>query len=331
MNLQNRIALMVRLGHYLQQNTEDWMVAKTLAKQRNPWFTLEFIERATSAIVDAYLHEEKLTTWVQHYHIDDLIEERKLGIVMAGNIPLVGFHDFLCGFICGHQLYIKCSSKDDVLLPFIIQQLMLWEPGLQNKLHISEQLKGCDAYIATGGNQSAQHFEQYFAKYPHIIRRNRTSIAILNGNETAATLQLLSDDIHAYFGLGCRNVTKIYVPEGYDFVPLLQSFEPYVYFRDHHKYSNNFDYQLSILLINNIPYMTNESTILVEQEGLFSAISVLHYEYYSAASYPKISEENQASIQAIIGDNHLPFGSAQQPGLDQYADGVDTIQFLLSI
>jgi hypothetical protein len=145
------------------------------------------------------------------------------------------------------------------------------------------------------------------------------------------SLQLLSDDIHSYFGLGCRNVTKIYVPEGYDFVPLLQSFESYKYFRDHHKYSNNFDYQLSILLINNIPYMTNESTILVENKSLFSPVSVLHYEYYSPDTNPAIELEKNESIQAIIGEHHLPFGSAQQPGLFQYADGVDTMQFLLSI
>ena len=331
MNLQNRIALMVRLGKYLQENNEDWMVAKNLAKQRNPWFTSAFIEQATAAIADAYLQEERLVEWIKHYPTADLKGEKKLGIVMAGNIPMVGFHDFLCGFICGHQLQIKCSSKDDVLLPFIIQQMVLWEPAIIDKINVADQLKGCDAYIATGGNQSAQHFEQYFAKYPNIIRRNRTSVAILTGTESKETLQLLSDDIHSYFGLGCRNVTKIYVPEGYDFVPLLQSFEHYKYFRDHHKYSNNYDYQLSILLINNIPYMTNESTILVEQKGLFSPISVLHYEYYSPDTNPAIELEKNESIQAIVGENHLPFGSAQQPNLYQYADGVDTMQFLLSI
>ena len=192
-------------------------------------------------------------------------------------------------------------------------------------------LKGCDAYIATGSNNSSRYFEYYFGKYPNIIRKNRTSIAILDGNETPGELEKLSDDIHLYFGLGCRNVTKIFVPEGYDFIPLIQSFNKYIYFADHHKYKNNYDYQLSILLLNNVKYMTNGSTILRESESLFSPISQLHYEHFTDAVELEKNVKKNSDIQCIISRNFIPFGEAQHPGLKSYADGVDTMQFLLSL
>jgi hypothetical protein len=192
-------------------------------------------------------------------------------------------------------------------------------------------LKGCDVYIATGSNNSARYFEQYFAKYPSIIRRNRTSVAILTGKESTADLDKLSDDVHLYFGLGCRNVTKIFVPKEYDFVPLLRSFDKYNYFRDHNKYKNNYDYQLSIALMNNIYYMTNESTLLIESEEIFSAISQLNYSFYEDDEKVKATLSENADVQCIIGTGNIAFGQAQQPGLFDYADGVDTMQFLLTL
>ena len=212
---------------------------------------------------------------MKHYHIDDNIEPKNVGVVMAGNIPLVGFHDFLCVFISGHIQTIKLSSKDDVLLKHLVEKMYSWEVTMQNYVSFASMLKGCDAYIATGSNNSAVYFDYYFSKYPSIIRRNRTSVAILTGDETKEELEKLSDDIHVYFGLGCRNVTKIFVPRGYDFVPLLQSFHAYKYFADHHKYKNNYDYNLSIMIMNNRFYMTNESTLLVENDSFFSPISQL--------------------------------------------------------
>jgi len=198
-------------------------------------------------------------------------------------------------------------------------------------IQTSEMLKGCDAYIATGGNQSAIHFEQYFNKYPNIIRRNRTSVAVLTGKETVDELELLSTDIHTYFGLGCRNVTKLFVPKTYDFIPLLHSFSAFKYFRDYHKYSNNYDYQLSILLLNNIKYMSNESTLLIEDERLYSPISVLHYEHFENKIQLTEQLKNNNQIQCIVGRDYLPFGKSQEPDIFTYADGVDTMQFLLSL
>ena len=250
---------------------------------------------------------------------------------MAGNIPMVGFHDLLAVFLSGHSQTIKLSSKDDVLLKHLITKLYSLDAEIQSLILIAEMLKGCDAYIATGSNSSARHFEEYFSKYPHIIRHNRTSLAVLTGAETEMELEKLSDDIHLYFGLGCRNVTKIFVPTGYHFVPLLHSFDKYKSFRDHNKYANNYDYQLSILLLNNVYYMTNGSTILVENKNLFSPISVIYYEFYAdeAALAEKLA--NQADVQCIVGSNFTGLGKAQRPGLSSYADGVDTMEFLLSL
>ena len=191
-------------------------------------------------------------------------------------------------------------------------------------------LKGCDAYIATGSNNSARYFDFYFSKYPSIIRKNRTSVAILNGSESKEELEKLSDDIHVYFGLGCRNVTKVFVPAAYDFVPLLQSFHQYKYFADHHKYKNNYDYNLSIQIMNNRFYMTNESTLLVENEGVFSPISQLNYSFYNTKEEIISTLIGNEEIQCVAGTD-LAFGLAQKPGLFDYADGVDTVQFLLTL
>ncbi len=329
MNLQNRIKLIQTLSDYLKQNDTTWQEVKQYATAKNPWFTESFINLAVDSIVENYLEINSLHAWISHYQLNDLLEVKNIGIVMAGNIPMVGFHDFLTTFISGHRQTIKFSSKDDLLLKHLIHQMFEWNEEAKKHIEIAEQLKGCDAYIATGGSQSALFFEQYFAKYPSIIRKNRTSVAILTGDETMDELKELSKDIHYYFGLGCRNVTKLYVPENYNFIPLLESFKEFSYFRDYNKYTNNYDYQLSILLLNNVYYMTNESTILVENESIFSPISVLHYEYYKENPFKKISQNDQ--IQCIVGKSNIPFGTAQKPSLFTYADGVDTMKFLLEL
>jgi hypothetical protein len=331
MNLQARINLMVQLGHYLKQNDPEWQEIKQQASYKNGWFTTEFVDKACDEIATQYLDENMLRKWVDHYHLDDTIQPKNIGIVMAGNIPLVGFHDFLTVFISGHQQTIKLSSKDDVLLKFLIKKLYSLDITIQNDVSIAEHLKGCDAYIATGSNNTARYFEQYFAKYPHIIRKNRTSVAVLNGLETEADLLELSHDIHLYFGLGCRNVSKIFVPADYDFEPLIKSFKAYDYFADHHKYKNNYDYQLSIVLLNHQYYMTNGATLLTQNEGIFSPISHVFYDFYSDLSKLNNDLKQNDDIQCIIGKEGLPFGTAQHPGLFSYADGVDTLQFLLGI
>ena len=331
MNLQNRIEVMAVLGEYLQKNNEEWQTVKQTATQKNPWFTEEFINKATEAITNQFLNKEKLINWCSHYHLDDLITPKNIGIVMAGNIPMVGFHDFLSVFISGHTQTVKLSSKDDILMPHLIQKIGEWAQESKNRIIIAQQLKGCDAYIATGGNQSAVYFEQYFSKYPNIIRKNRTSVAILSGSETDEELKNLAEDIQSYFGLGCRNVTKIYVPENYDFIPFLNSFKSFNHFREHHKYSNNYDYQLSILLLNNIKYMSNENLLLVEDEKIFSPISVLHYEFYQNRDKTIEKLNKNDEIQCIVGSNQIQFGQSQNPDLFSYADGIDTLEFLLSL
>ncbi len=331
MILQERIELMAKLGNYLKANNEEWQEIKLQAYHKNGWFTPHFIQSAADNIADNFLDKDKLSAWAQHYQIYDTITTKNIGIIMAGNIPMVGFHDMLCVFISGHYQTIKLSAKDDLLLKHLVQVLYSWNVEIQNHIGFAEMLKNCDAYIATGSNNSAIVFEEYFSKYPNIIRKNRTSVAILTGKETAKELAALANDIHLYFGLGCRNVTKIYVPAEYDFVALLKSFEPYKYFADHHKYKNNFDYQLSIILLNNIYYMTNDATLLIENTSFFTPVSVVNYEFYSDKNKLIALIDKNDSIQCITGGGFIPFGNTQQPQLFAYADGVDVMQFLLAL
>jgi hypothetical protein len=331
MILQERIELMVKLGEYLKENNEEWQDIKEKAFQHNGWFTPEFIQLAADQIATEFLEKKKLENWVSFYHIDDNISPKNVGVIMAGNIPMVGFHDLLAVFISGHYQTIKLSSKDDVLIKHLVKLLYSWDIEIQNHISFAEMLKGCDAYIATGSNNSAKLFEEYFSKYPNIIRRNRTSVALLTGNETSEELQALADDVNMYFGLGCRNVTKLYVPEGYDFVPIINAFDKYKYFADHHKFKNNYDYQLSILLLNNIYYMTNGATLLIENKSLFTPISQLNYEFYSDKKAVETELKENDDIQCIVGQEFIKFGETQQPGLFSYADGVDTMQFLLGL
>lgn len=331
MNIQERIELMTKAGEYLKSNHPGWIAIKEQAYNKNGWFTTEFIQHAADEIANNFLQKNILEKWVTHYHLDDNIQPKNLGLVMAGNIPMVGFHDMLAIFISGHYQTIKLSSKDDILIKHLVKYLYSLDAEIQNHISFADMLKGCDAYIATGGNTAAKSFEEYFGKYPSIIRKNRTSIAILTGNETAEELSALAKDVHLYFGLGCRNVTKIFVPAEYNFIPLLKSFEPFKYFADHHKYKNNYDYNLSIILLNNVYYMTNEATLLVENKGTFSPISQLFYEYYTDINAVEAKLKQTDDIQCIVGNGHLAFGEAQNPSVDTYADGVDTMQFLLTL
>ncbi len=322
---------MALLGDYLEANDEEWQEIKKQASYRNGWFTTEFIDAACEKISTHLLAKEQLQLWCSHYVFDENKSRKNVGIVMAGNIPLVGFHDFLCIFISGHRQTIKLSSKDDLLLKFMVEKLESLDPSFKNWVSFAENLKGCDAYIATGSNNSARYFEQYFSKYPHIIRKNRTSAAILTGSETTADLERLSDDINLYFGLGCRNVSKIYVPKEYDFIDLLKAQNKYIHFSDHHKYKNNYDYQLSIILLNNIYYMTNGSLLLTENKELHSPISHIFFEYYQDETEILQDLEQNDGIQCVISKKNIGFGEAQNPNLFSYADGVDTMQFLLNL
>ncbi len=329
MQLQHRIDLLAELGKYMLSKKESWEEAKNKASVQNSWFAPEFIELATKNIIEEYLQKNKLAQWASQYNIpEENASPKNVGIVMAGNIPLVGFHDFLCVFISGNRQTIKPSSKDDVLIKHLVRQLTSYDEEINNYVSFSERLNGCDAYIATGSNNSARYFEYYFSKYPNIIRRNRTSVAVLEGDETKNELEKLADDVYSYFGLGCRNVTKIYVPENYDFVPLIEVFKKYNYLIKHHKYNNNYDYQLAILIINKKYYMTDGSVIITENNPVFSPISVLHFEYYKSLKYVISSLTENNDVQCIVSKERTPFGQAQQPSLKDYADGIDAMEFL---
>jgi hypothetical protein len=240
----------------------------------------------------------------------------------------VGFFDLLCVFISGHRAVIKPSTKDQRLMLHLLQQLERMDARTTSFISVAERLQGCDAYIATGSNQTGRYFDQYFGKYPHIIRRNRTSVAILNGEESRQELEALAADMQSYFGLGCRNVTQIYIPAGYDFKPLLEALKTYEFVMDLPAYKHNFDYHLTLLIMRNQFYMTNDSVVLTEHASPFSPVSQIHYQYYEPGSSPFPSLQKDENIQCIVGVGGLPAGNAQRPTLVDYADGVDTLQFL---
>lgn len=331
MTLQERINVLVSLGDYMQNNSQEWQSVKEQANRENPWFVPEFIEMASENICSQFLQRQKLYDWIKQYNVpEENANAVIVGLVMAGNIPMVGFHDMLCIFITGHYQRIKLSSKDNILIKHIVLKMLEFEAQVQRYISINENLKGCNAYIATGSNNSSRYFDYYFGKYPNIIRRNRTSVAILDGTETKENLEKLADDIQTFFGLGCRNVTKLYVPEDYNFEALLQVLNKYEHYADFHKYKNNYDYQLALLMMGNKFYMTNETIILSKNTLLFTPVSQVNYEYYNNEDDLKSLEKNK-DIQCIIGHYAIPFGQAQKPSLTDYADGKDTIKFLLSI
>lgn len=329
MNVEQRVVLLEKLGNYIVSDEEGWAGIKEKAQYENPWFIPEFINYQLKHIAKEYLDRTKLENWVRKYNIpSETSSPKNIGVVMAGNIPLAGFHDFLSVFISGHHQTIKPSSKDFQLINGILNSLKTWSSEMDEYVKIADQLKKCDAYIATGSNNSSRYFDYYFNKYPHIIRRNRTSAAILTGNERLEELEALADDVYLYFGLGCRNVTKLYVPQNFDFLPLLDSFKKYNWAFDIHKYKNNYDYQLAIMIINRMYYMTNGSILLAENKSLFSPVSMLHYEVYNNVKEAEQTLASNGDIQCIVGKNHIPFGRAQKPALDDYADKADTLQFL---
>ena len=332
MNLQERGHLLVQLGEYMSSKEEAWEAAKYRAHGENNWFIPEFVQLAIDNITKNFLQREKLQGFINQYSIpQETVDPKKVGVVLAGNIPLVGFHDVLCIFLSGHKAIIKPSSKDPILIKHLVQKLIEWAPQMTDYLVLQDMLKGCDAYIATGSNNTSRYFEHYFQKYPHIIRRNRTSVAILTGEETELELEKLADDICQFFGLGCRNVTKLFVPKDYDFIPLLGALNKYDYLINHNKYKNNYDHNLAMHILNNQFYMTNGSVLLIENASPFSPISQVHYEYYDAIETVENTISGHTDIQCIVGRKHTPFGEAQCPALNTFADGVNTMEFLLTL
>jgi Acyl-CoA reductase (LuxC) len=333
MKLEERIDAFVQLGSAIGNLTaEARQPLFAQVAQQNPWFTADNVELALKGITQ-FLSKESLTKWTQSYHLNPT-SPKKIGVAMAGNIPLVGFHDLLCVLLSGNILIAKPSSQDTVLMHFVSSLLKKIEPRFNDNLFFEERLNTIDALIATGSDNTSRYFEYYFRSIPHIIRKNRSSCAVIMGEEPGDELVKLGADVFSYFGLGCRNVSKIFVPEGYDVSLLLPPWERYKEVVNHHKYANNYDYQKCLLLMNQTLFYDGGQVLLVENNALVSPISVVYYEYYKNLEELKGKLTSQEEkIQCIVSakgwyPHSIAFGKAQLPDLWDYADDVDTMKFL---
>ncbi len=319
---------------------KDFDEAIALAELINPWFTQNFIMKRMAVIADM-LTPDKLHMWLASYPVlynGNAKDPKRIGVINAGNVPLVGVHDFLSVLISGHIFVGKLSSKDTVLFEFVRDLLIyLHEPFKDFIIFEEGFLKDFDAVIATGSNNSSRYFEYYFGQYPNIIRKNRNAIAVLDGSETEAELADLGNDIFLFFGLGCRNVSKLYVPEGYSFQAFFESVQHFKELYFHNKYANNYDYHRAIFLLNKTPHLDNGFLLVREADSLASPISVLHYNHYkSKDGLKKDIETKNNEIQCVVSGNQdipgsISFGKSQEPDLWDYADDIDTLKFLESI
>lgn len=295
----------------------------------NAWFTQENIRFSLNEWAEL-LKENQLQSWLYEYQITEQKKPKTIGVVMAGNIPMVGFHDYLSILLSGNKLIAKLSSGDNKLIPLLNEMLGFIDADLAQKAQFThDQLINFDAIIATGSNNTSRYFEYYFGKHPHIIRKNRNGVAVLTGEETDQQLSELARDVFLYFGLGCRNVSKVFVPEKYEFNKMFESFETYNYLHNHAKYYNNYEYQKAIYLVNITRHRDNGFLLLKDDLAYSSPIGVLYFEEYAdLENLKKKLHGDSDQIQCIVGDTFLDFGSTQKPRLDEYADGVDTMAFL---
>ncbi|PKP25712.1 MAG: acyl-CoA reductase [Bacteroidetes bacterium HGW-Bacteroidetes-2] len=352
MTLTERKNAFIALAKFISQFTSETPVKKRdlpyndsfyegmletimVAEHHNAWFTNENIRFALKSWAEA-LQENSLICWLQAYNLEG-IQQKRVAIIMAGNIPLVGFHDFISVLLCGHQVLVKQSSKDKQLLPYLAKYLEKVEPKFIGKIHFTEErLENFDAIIATGSNNTARYFDYYFSKYPHIIRKNRNSVAVLTGKETPEQLKGLAEDIFRYYGLGCRNVSKLFVPEGYNFDAFFNAIFPWNFLVNKQKYANNYDYNKAVYLMSLFPLLDNGFLMLKEDSAYSSPIATVFYEYYTSFENlkPKIQQET-ANIQCVVAsgfmDSEVAFGKTQYPNLWDYADNTDTVSFLLKI
>jgi hypothetical protein len=337
MTLSERIEVLGQLGDHLLGKDEYLEAVMKRTAFHNGWFTEDSQQEAIRELAVQMLNRDRLREWLSRNQLAES-SPKKVGIVMAGNIPLVGFHDWLCVFVSGHQAQVKLSEKDPFLFPYLMKILERLDERTLAYTEVTERLHGFEAVIATGSNNSARYFEAYFSKYPNIIRKNRNGVAVLTGDETLEELRALGKDIFRYYGLGCRNVAKLYVPEGYDFDPLLEALHEYREVVLNTKYKNNFDYNYALFVLNKIEIKANGCILLVEAPALQSRIACLHYEFYS--SLEEVTKEIQAQeseVQCTVAKSGaLPipafsFGKAQEPALWDYPDGADTLAFLASL
>ena len=332
---QQNINNLVRLGELLSK-TEQFNDIFEKAEQQNSWFTRANVIFAFKSWSDA-LSENNVKQWLSQYQLPQTTSPKKILIIMAGNLPLVGFHDLLCVLVAGHKAIVKLSSDDGILLPYLIKQIRAFATEWAEAVAFTDdKVTEYDAVIATGSDNTARYFEYYFGKKPHIIRKNRHSVAVLTGEETPEELQDLGKDIFLYYGLGCRSVSKLFVPQGYDFNLLFQAIYPYKDIIEEQKYANNYDYNKAVYLMSLYKLLENGFLLLKEDEHYGSPIATLFYEYYTnkEALKKKLATDRE-KIQCVVGhnfiDGEIPFGQTQTPKLWDYADGVNTLTFLLNL
>jgi hypothetical protein len=348
MVLQERVKAFIQLGKVLSffsdnktwegfesgLNEEEFNQFNNLiitVHHHNGWFVEENVRQSLKAI-STMLQEDNLTKWLGEYSFLEKEDSSTVAIIMAGNIPLVGFHDFLSVLISGNKVLVKLASDDNKLLPHVCNLLNKIEPKFEKLISFGTRLENFDAIIATGSDNSARYFESYFGKYPHIIRKNRTSVAVVTGEETEKELEGLAKDVFSYFGLGCRNVTKVLVPKGYDLNNLFKAFFPWKDIAVNNKYANNYDYNKAVYLMNKIELIENGFLLLKEDEGLHSPLAVLFYQYYNdKTEVDEFIATNKEKLQCIVSKTGVPFGKAQRPDLWDYADGIDTLSFLQKV
>lgn len=334
---KDRIEAFFKLGILISKlDIEEKESLFRRANNQNSWFTEVSMKSALSGI-SGLLDQENLIKWLTAYSLPQVTPPKKIGILMAGNIPGVGFHDLMCVLISGNIAVVKLSSSDSFFSKWLIDRLVQVAPEFEKYIQIEEMLKGMDAYIATGSDNSARYFNYYFGKYPSIIRANRTSVAILTGDESEAELDKLGWDIFLYFGLGCRNVSKIFVKNVNQLQHFLDVMEKYNWVANNHKYLNNYEYNKSIYLVNRELHLDNGFLLMKESKELVSPIGVLFYEIYqNQAELSELLQANESKIQCVVGDPQkypgaIRFGEAQYPKPWDYADKVDTMKFLLAL
>ena len=317
--------------------TEDeynaFEAALTQARVRNGWFTEEQVRFAAQGL-SMMLDQQALETWLADYPgLDAAHAPKTIGIIMAGNIPFVGFHDLLCVLLCGHRARVKIASDDAGLTPALIQLLSCFSPEMAAQVEVpTGKLGEVDAMIATGSDNTARYFEHYFGKLPRIVRKSRTSVAVLDGSETEAELAALGEDVFRYFGLGCRNVGKLFIPQDFDLDRIFGALFSWKEIINHNKYANNYDYNKAVWLLDRAPIVENGFLIVKEEKTLNSPVAALYFERYADASaLEAILKEEEGRLQCIVGHSHIPFGEAQYPGPSEYADNVDTLKFLLEL
>jgi len=350
LNIVNKIDAFAKLGEILRNpDSEMYRSFRTEIGQLrdliihstryNPWFTPASVKAAIYATGQS-LQKNNIEKWLNRYDLKKLEckKEKTVGVIMAGNIPMVGFHDFISVLISGNKLVAKLSSDDNQLLPVLAKMLVKIEPSFSEKIQFTGgKLENFDAIIATGSDNTSRYFEFYFSKYPHIIRKNRNGVAVLTRGETEKDFASLGNDIFTYFGLGCRNVTKLFLPKGFSFDRFYENIKDFVDVINHHKYKNNYDYFKSVYLVNRIPHLDNGFLMMKEDESFSSPPSVVFYEFYeNTRQLNPLLDQKKGLIQCIVSidkniNNAILPGKAQQPELWDYADGIDTIAFLSNL